>query len=121
MKGFNDYLGLEITEMRSDLVRATGTIGPQHRQPFGIVHGGIHCSVVETLASHGAAASVDPGRRVVGVHNSTDFLRAEESGELTSVATPIHQGRTSQLWLVETRDNAGRLVARGQVRLQVLQ
>jgi len=117
---FNDYLGLGISTLRSDVVRATWNIGPHHRQPYGIVHGGIHCSVIETLASYGAAAYAGPERKVVGVHNSTDFVRAAESGELSSVATPIHQGRTSQLWLVETHDADGRLIARGQVRLQML-
>ncbi|MFI5623999.1 PaaI family thioesterase [Nocardioides sp. NPDC051685] len=120
VSSFNDFLGLEITTSRSDLVIATWDVGPQHRQPYGIVHGGIHCSVVETLASIGAAAHAGPEHRVVGVHNSTDFTRAVKEGRLTSAATPIHQGRSSQLWLVETHDADGRLVARGQVRLQTL-
>jgi uncharacterized protein (TIGR00369 family) len=58
---------------------------------------------------------------VVGVHNGTDFYRAAREGEMTSVATPVHRGRLQQVWLVETSDEQGRLVARGQVRLQNLQ
>lgn len=119
-ESFNNFLGLEITTVSSDKVVATWHVRPEHRQPNGIVHGGIHCSVVETLASIGAAAHVGPEHQVVGVHNSTDFVRAVKDGRLTSAATPIHQGRSSQLWLVETHDSDERLVARGQVRLQTV-
>jgi 1,4-dihydroxy-2-naphthoyl-CoA hydrolase len=57
---------------------------------------------------------------VVGVNNNTDFFRAVAEGDLTSTATPLHRGRSQQLWVVETRDTQDRLVARGQVRLQNL-
>jgi uncharacterized protein (TIGR00369 family) len=56
----------------------------------------------------------------VGVHNSTDFYRAVSEGALRSTATPIHRGRSQQVWLVETHDADGRMVSRGQVRLQNL-
>jgi uncharacterized protein (TIGR00369 family) len=58
--------------------------------------------------------------KVVGVNNNTDFFRAVAEGELASTATPLHRGRSQQLWVVETRDAEDRLVARGQVRLQNL-
>jgi 1,4-dihydroxy-2-naphthoyl-CoA hydrolase len=76
--------------------------------------------VVETLASVGAATWLGERGKVVGVNNNTDFFRAVTTGEMSSVATPLHRGRSQQLWLVETKDATGRLVARGQVRLQNL-
>ena len=121
---FVEHLGLRITEVRPDRVVATWTAAERHHQPYGIVHGGVHASVVETLASVGSAAwageHLAEGTRVVGVHNSTDFFRAVSSGDLTSTATPVHQGRSQQLWVVETRDADDRLVARGQLRVQNL-
>jgi uncharacterized protein (TIGR00369 family) len=57
---------------------------------------------------------------VVGVSNQTDFLRSVRDGRLTATGTPIHRGRSQQLWLVEVTDEQDRLVARGQVRLQNL-
>jgi uncharacterized protein (TIGR00369 family) len=78
----------------------------------------VHCAVVETAASVGAAAWLGDRGHVVGVSNSTDFLRAVREGVLTATATPIHRGRLQQLWLVEIVDGTGRLAARGQVRLQ---
>lgn len=102
--------------------RVTGTVdlGPEQHTPWGVVHGGVYCTVVESAASIGASAAVaDRGQFAVGVNNSTDFLRPATSGRLDVVAEPVQQGRTLQLWLVTlTRAEDGKLVARGQVRLQ---
>jgi uncharacterized protein (TIGR00369 family) len=117
---FVSHLGIELTEVGPDRVVATWTASPHLHQPYGIVHGGVHCSVVETLASTGAAVWLGDKGHVVGVNNNTDFFRAVSDGELTSVATPLHRGRSQQLWLVETTDATGRTIARGQVRLQNL-
>jgi uncharacterized protein (TIGR00369 family) len=121
LKGsFVEFLGLEFTEATGDRVVATWAVRPDLHQPFGILHGGVHCSVVETLASVGGALWFGERGQVVGVNNSTDFLRATRDGALTSTGTPVHRGRSQQLWLVETVDDDGRMVARGQVRLQNL-
>ncbi len=117
---FIEYLGLKMTELTGGRVVGTWTAGPHLAQPYGIVHGGVHCSVVETLASVGGAVWFGERGKVVGVSNQTDFYRAVSEGELTSIAEPLHQGRSQQVWVVETRDDAGRLVSRGQVRLQNL-
>ena len=115
-------LGLVVDELSEDLVRVSWQVTPALHQPAGIMHGGIHCWVIETLASMGASAWLDhqPGNggTVVGVSNQTDFYRPVRDGQLTSTATPVHRGRSQQVWTIETRDDEGRLVARGQVRLQ---
>lgn len=115
---FNEVLGLEFTEIGPDRVVATLPVEPHLHQPHGLVHGGVHCAVVETAASYGAASWFGDRGHVVGVSNTTDFLRAVREGRLTAVATPVHRGRSQQLWVVEISDGEGRLVARGQVRLQ---
>ncbi|QIK67607.1 PaaI family thioesterase [Nocardioides sp. HDW12B] len=117
---FVEHLGLNITEASGERVTATWTAGEKHHQPYGIVHGGVHASVVETLGSVGSALWYGDDGKCVGVSNSTDFYRAVREGELTSVATPVHQGRSQQVWLVETHDATGRLVSRGQLRVQNL-
>jgi 1,4-dihydroxy-2-naphthoyl-CoA hydrolase len=117
---FAESLGLVLDTADGDEVTAHWTVRPEMHQPFGILHGGVHCSVVETLASLGAALWLGERGRVVGVSNSTDFYRASTAGELTSKAHPLHRGRSQQVWLVETTDEQDRVVARGQVRLQNL-
>ncbi|MGY1814305.1 PaaI family thioesterase [Blastococcus sp. SYSU D00820] len=102
--------------------RVTGTVdtGAQQHTPWGVVHGGLYCTVVESAASVGASLAVaERGQFAVGVNNNTDFLRPMTSGRLDVVAEPLQQGRTLQLWQVLiTRSDDGKVVARGQVRLQ---
>jgi 1,4-dihydroxy-2-naphthoyl-CoA hydrolase len=117
---FTRLIGMEYVEASGSRVVATWTAQEKHHQPFGIVHGGVHCSIVETLASIGGFLWLDGDGYCVGVNNSTDFYRPVRTGDLRSEATPVHQGRSQQVWVVETRDDQDRLVARGQVRLQNL-
>lgn len=117
---FAKSLGLELVTANGDEVTAQWTVVPDMHQPHGILHGGVHCSVVETLASVGAALWLGDRGKVVGVSNTTDFYRASSAGTLTSSARPLHRGRSQQVWLVETFDDKDRTMARGQVRLQNL-
>lgn len=116
--GFTELIGLQLTELNPDRAVLRWTVRPQLHQPHGILHGGVSCTAVETAASYGAAAWLGTRGTVVGVSNQTDFLHAVRAGELTATATPIHRGRLQQLWQVTIHDEADRLVARGQVRLQ---
>jgi uncharacterized protein (TIGR00369 family) len=115
-----EHVGIRISEASGERVVATWMAGEHLHQPFGLVNGGAHCTVVETLASLGAGAWLGDRGKVVGVNNNTDFYRGVSDGLLTSTATPLHQGRSQQVWVVETLDEQGRRVARGQVRLQNL-
>ncbi len=112
-------LGLVWDRISLEAAHAHLEIDDRHRQPYGIVHGGVWCAVVESLASVAAALQVvASGRFVVGVSNSTDFLRSHREGRVDAVATPIHVGRSQQLWqVVLSRASDGAAVARGQVRL----
>jgi uncharacterized protein (TIGR00369 family) len=119
--GLASMLGFTFDETGADRVVLSWTVAEQHLQPYGIVHGGVHCAAVETSASVGAALWFGDRGQVVGVANHTDFLRASRAGDrLVATATPIHRGRSQQLWLVEIVDAGHRLVARGEVRLQNL-
>jgi 1,4-dihydroxy-2-naphthoyl-CoA hydrolase len=119
-KGFDSELGLEYIELTPDGGRARLEIKDKLLQLMGIVHGGVYCSVIESLASLSGHTwlSENGGGNVVGVNNNTDFLRAISTGTVTAVSTPIHRGRRQQLWLVSITDDNDRVVARGQVRLQ---
>ena len=112
--------GFQPTEMTGTRVTGNVDLGPDQHTPWGVVHGGVYCSVVESAASIGASAAVlDRGQFAVGVSNSTDFIRPMTAGRLEVLAEPVQQGRTLQLWQVTlTNADDGKLVARGQVRLQ---
>jgi uncharacterized protein (TIGR00369 family) len=111
-------MGIVILAASPDEVTCEWEVGEKHRQPYGIVHGGVYCGVVETLASIGAALVAQPrGQRAVGLENSTTFIRAVRSGKLHAVARPITRGRSSQVWEAWIRDDKDQLVAQGRVRL----
>ena len=118
--GLVKLLGLRLDEVDADRVVISWTVTPELHQPAGLLHGGVHCAVVETVASLGGAVWYGDRGQVVGVSNQTDFFRAVTGGDLVAVGTPVHRGRSQQLWQVEIRDDQARLVARGQVRLQNL-
>ena len=113
---------LEIEFEERGPARVSGSIAAdeRHHQPWGLIHGGLYTTAIESFATTGAFEAVkDQGMQAVGVSNHTDFVRPHRSGRLDVVATPIHQGRTQQLWQVEIRrPEDEKLVARGQVRLQ---
>jgi len=116
--GLDGLLGVEHVEVTADKVVVRFTITDQHLQPFGIPHGGIYCAVHESTASMAGQVWLGTKGVVVGTNNSTDFLRQAKNGDTISVtATPIHRGRTQQLWHVDSVNQDGRLIAQGQVRL----
>ena len=120
---FDAGLGLRFTELSPDGARAQLEVTPKLLQPMGLVHGGVYCSMVESMASVSAFTWLAGrgGGQVVGVNNNTDFLRSIGSGTVYGASQPIHRGRRQQLWLVTITDDNDRVVARGQVRLQNLE
>jgi uncharacterized protein (TIGR00369 family) len=119
--GFAKAMGLEWVHASEDEVIVEWTVDEQHLQPFGIVHGGVHSGVVETLCSIGAGiAARARGHKggVVGLENHTTFLKAVRQGvRLRGRALPITRGRLTHVWAAEITDPDGRLIARGSVRL----
>jgi len=125
---FDAVLGLRFTELTPDGARAQLEVTPQLLQPMGLVHGGVYCSMIESMSSVAAYTWLNAprgggghGGNVVGVNNNTDFLRSISTGMVYGTAEPIHRGRRQQLWLVTITDADQRVVARGQVRLQNLE
>ena len=116
--GWVKEMGIVILAASPEEVTCELEVGEKHLQPYGIVHGGVHCGVIESLASIGAALVAQPrGQRVVGLENSTTFIRAVRSGKLHGIARPVTRGRSSQVWEAWIRDDDSRLVAQGRVRL----
>ena len=122
-EGWVSAMGMTITHATKDEVRAELTIGTQHLQGYGIVHGGVHCGIIETLASMGAYLFArERGQHVVGLENNTSFIRAVRTGaKLHAIATPITRGRQTQVWQAQVLDEGDRLVATGRVRLLCLE
>jgi uncharacterized protein (TIGR00369 family) len=118
LPGWVKEMGIVILTATPEEVSCEWEVREKHHQGYGIVHGGVHCGVIETLASVGAATVAHArGQRVVGLENNTSFIRAVRSGKLRGLAKPVTRGRTSQVWEVWIRDEKEQLVAQGRVRL----
>jgi uncharacterized protein (TIGR00369 family) len=116
---FLQAAGLAVDEITDRRVTGHLELGPEHHTPWGVVHGGVYATAIESAASIGASQAVrDQGQVAVGLTNTTHFLRPVTAGRVTVEATALSQGRTQQLWRVDITDEAGRLVAHGELRLQ---
>ncbi len=121
-EGWNEAMSLRFTKANADEVVAEFEVGPQHLQAYGIVHGGVHCGVVETTCSIGAWAWAGQFKlAVVGVENQTSFLQAVRPGaRLRATSRPVSRDERTQVWEANVTDEHGRLIAWGRVRLLCL-
>lgn len=115
-------MGIRIVQASPAEVIVEYVVEPKHRQPYGIVHGGVHCAAVETACSIGAGINaMARGQGVVGVENHTSFIHAVRSGRVRVTATPLTRGHRSQVWEATARNEAGQTVSTGRVRFLCLE
>ena len=111
--------GLVVDEVTASRVTGHLRLTSEHHTPWGIVHGGVYATAIESAASIGASSAVrDQGQVAVGLTNTTHFLRSLTAGRVDVEAVALSQARTQQLWRVDITDESGRLIAHGEVRLQ---
>ncbi len=119
--GWVSAMGIRFTRATKDEVVAELVVGPVHRQPLGIVHGGVHAGLIEAIASVGASlGELAHGRMAVGLENHTSFLHAVREGRLRGVGRPVQRGGRTHVWDVNVLDEKDRVVATGRVRLLVI-
>ena len=115
-----DTLGMEIVEGSAERVVATMPVEPRPHQPLGYLHGGATVALAETVASVGAYLAAPEGYTAFGQEINANHLRPMREGLLTATGTPIHVGRTSQVWGVEVRDQAGHMICVSRCTLAVV-
>jgi 1,4-dihydroxy-2-naphthoyl-CoA hydrolase len=120
LQGFDGLYGLEIIDLAPELANARLAVRDDHKQPWGIVHGGIYASIAESITSWATAAVVVPdGKIASGMSNQTSFLRPVSGGTIHAVATRKHAGRTTWVWEVEMTDDQGRLCALSRMTIAI--
>ena len=115
----DDKLGIQITDFTPERLVATMPVAG-NEQPFGLLHGGATCSLVETVGSWAAALGAGPGRQAVGVELNVSYLRAATEGVVTAVATPVRRGRTLATFTIEVTDEQGRVTATARLTCMLL-
>jgi 1,4-dihydroxy-2-naphthoyl-CoA hydrolase len=120
-KNLADTLGIVITELTAQRVVATMPVDERTRQPFGILHGGASVALAETVASLGGTMNVDLERFVVvGVEINANHIRAKKDGTVTGTGTPIHVGRSTQVWEIRIVDEQDRTICVSRCTLAVV-
>lgn len=118
---FDAAMDFRYVSASGDEVVIEYDVNEKHLQPYGIVHGGVHCGAIEAACSTGAGiGAMARGQAVVGVENHTSFIRAVRAGRVRVTATPLSRGRRSQVWEATARNEAGQIVSTGRVRLLCL-
>jgi 1,4-dihydroxy-2-naphthoyl-CoA hydrolase len=110
----DDKLGIRITDYDPDRLVATMPVAG-NEQPFGLLHGGATCALMETIGSWAGALHAGPDKQVVGIELNASYLRGATSGVVTAVCTPVRRGRTLSTFLIEITDESGRPTATGRL------
>ena len=111
LTGFDAFYGMQIDLASPEEVRSHLTIADHHKQPVGLLHGGVLASMAEAMASVGAWLAAGESKMSSGINNNTSFVRPFTGGTVHAVARPRHAGRTTAVWEVEFTDDDGRLCA----------
>lgn len=120
VEGFDALYGLEVTAVSDDEVRARVIISDRHRQPAGLVHGGVIAAMAESMTSMATQLAVgESGQLAHGLSNHTSFLRPLTAGTIHAVARRKHRGRGTWVWEVEVSDDEQRLCALTRMTIAV--
>lgn len=114
------HIGLEFLEVGDDYIVGRVPVDARTRQPYGLLHGGVSVVLAETLGSCGAIYCAPPGHRVVGLDINANHIRGATSGWVTGKTTPVHVGRSTQVWHIELRNDAGELTCVSRLTMAVL-
>jgi len=114
------HLGIEFLEVGEDFIRARVPVDERTRQPYGLLHGGVSVVLAETLGSCGAAFAAPEGHRTVGLDINANHLKGTSSGWVTGITRPVHIGRSTQVWAIELRNDAGELTCVSRITMAML-
>lgn len=118
--GLADRLGIQIVELTPQRVIATMPVTPEHHQPLGYLHGGASVALAETVASIGAFFNCPPGKAAFGLEINANHIRPKRDGVVTAIGTPLHVGKSTQVWEVRIVDEQERLICMSRCTIAVV-
>ncbi len=114
------HLGIQFTEVGDDFIAARVPVDTRTKQPYGLLHGGVSVVLAETLGSCGAAFSCPDGHRAVGLDINANHLKGATEGWVTGITRPVHIGRSTQVWHIDLRNEAGQLTCVSRITMSIL-
>ena len=107
-----ETLEIEMIDFGDDFLIAKMPVTSKVHQPDGVLHGGATAALAESVGS--AAVFVlnkDPNIQVRGIEITANHLKSISKGYVYATATPIHQGKTIQLWEIRVEDEKSNLIS----------
>jgi len=115
------HLGIEMVEVGPDFMIAKMPVDHRTIQRIGILHGGASLALAETVGSIAASYCVDRNRKyIVGQEINANHIRPVREGFVYATATPLHLGKSSQVWEIKIRNEAEKLVCVSRFTVAVL-
>ncbi|SDH83853.1 uncharacterized domain 1-containing protein [Alteribacillus persepolensis] len=106
-----ETLGIDVVELSENRAVATMPVDNNTRQPMGILHGGASAVLAESVASLGAWNLINKETHyVVGLEINANHLRGKKEGMVKALGTPVHRGRTTQVWEIKIVDETDKLI-----------
>lgn len=116
-----NVLGIEIVEIGDDYLRGTMPVDSRTFQPFKLLHGGANCVLAETLGSYAANFSIQENEYAVGQSIYTQHISPVYKDKISGIAKPLHLGKRTQIWTIDTFDKSGRLNSTSKLTMAILQ
>lgn len=116
------HLGIEFVEAGEGYLIARMPVDARTRQPFGILHGGASVVLAETLGSVASWMMLDDPstQHAVGLEINANHIRSVRQGWVYGRCTPIHTGRTTQVWDIRITDEGGKLVCVSRLTIAII-
>jgi 1,4-dihydroxy-2-naphthoyl-CoA hydrolase len=117
---FDELIGTEWLSDDPDEARVRLPLRDELRQPFGLMHGGVLSTLVESVCSRATAGAVwEDGMAAMGQSIDVSFIRPVTSGAVEVRAKARHRGRTTWIWECEVLNDAGKLCALSRMTIAV--
>ena len=116
-----DYIGIELTEVGTDYLKARMPVDHRTKQPYGLLHGGASCVLAETIGSIASSLVIDQEKFIcVGLEINANHVRSAREGFVTGIATPLHLGSTTHVWDIRIKDEKDKLVCMSRHTVAIL-
>ncbi len=115
-----EHLGIKITEIGDDYIKATMPVDHRTRQPMGLLHGGASVALAETIGSIAAKLAVGREANCVGIEINANHVRSVKGGAVTGIAKPVHLGASTHVWDIRIHDEENNIVCISRLTMAVL-
>ena len=119
-KTLNELMGIRITEIGVDYLKAVMPVDERTRQPMGILHGGASLVLAESIGSTGSYLAIAPEQRCVGLEINANHIRSIAEGWVTGTARPIHIGGSTHVWDIRITDEKERLICIARLTMAIM-